>query len=58
VVADISRIVSIPTQISGSASTIVDDLSLCRFGKLAEQQKDVDDGKSFDVEQRFPDWHV
>jgi len=46
-----SRVVSIPTQISDSPSTIVDDLSLCRFGKLSELQKDVDDEKSFRVEQ-------
>jgi hypothetical protein len=55
---DTSRVVSIPTQISGSASTIVDDLSMYRFGRLSEPQKDVDDGKSFGVEQRVPDWHV
>jgi hypothetical protein len=47
---DMSRVVSIPTQISDSASTIVDDLSTCRFGRLSEPQKDVDDGKSFGVE--------
>jgi hypothetical protein len=56
--ADMSRIVSIPTQISGSASTIVDDLSMCRFGKLSELQKGVDDGKSFGVEQGVPNWHA
>jgi hypothetical protein len=53
-----SRAVFVPTQISDSASTIFDDLSMCRFGKLLELQKDVDDGKSFGVEQLVPNWHA